>query len=400
MSQEVKVVARTVEVDGNKWLNEDLTLLAGKAAGVCYMPDNYMEEGIQNLERAMKRAENTSKSGHHSVYDHGHVTMVIKTNKMMAMLLNSIGVYTTSEKSARYTVMKPETELELKLYEKWTDLINKAILEFYPDMDEKSANKLAMENARYMISVFTPTTMMYTISFRQAFLIIDYLEKLCEDCGRLPDVFSKRLLISAKELAEQFKEQIGESRLHDNKNQGFRFLEYQNFKKETEPKKDVIGDSYTTTYIGSFAMLAQAQRHRTLRYTMFFNGDDKMFGYYVPHIVDKAGLHDEWLEDINSVSYCYPQGTLIRITEQGIFEDFALKCKERLCGRAQLEITTNTVYTLCDFIVNKDHLCEENQMLLGSMIINDRPCARCMFKDFTCTEGCRWGAKYAFTRLI
>ena len=45
---------------------------------------------------------------------------------------------------------------------------------------ETQVGKLAQENARYMISVFTPTTMEYTVSFRQLFLIIDYFEKLID----------------------------------------------------------------------------------------------------------------------------------------------------------------------------------------------------------------------------
>ena len=121
--QSIKIVAKTCEVDVNdintERINKELTLLAGKAAGVCYMPDDYMEKGIQNEEKAFARAKQTAESGHHSVYDHGHITFVVKTNKMIAMILNSLGVYATSEKSARYTKMKPETELELQLYEKW-----------------------------------------------------------------------------------------------------------------------------------------------------------------------------------------------------------------------------------------------------------------------------------------
>lgn len=400
MSQEIKVVARTFEVEGNEGMNEDLTLLSGKAAGVCYMPDNYMEEGIQNTERAMKRAAATARSGHHSVFDHGHITMVVKTSKLLAMLLNSTGAYTTSEKSARYTIMHPDTELELTLYEKWTERIRSLIQETYPQTEEKMAHKLAMENARYMISVFTPTTMEYTVSFRQAFLLADYLEKLCADCGQLADAFSKKLGEETAQLAGLLREQLGETRLHDNKNQGFRFLEYQKYKEYTEPKKEVLGDSYTLTYIGSLAMLAQAQRHRTLRYTMFFDGDCSRYGFYVPPIVEEANLSEEWLKDMESVAYCFPQGILVRITEQGIFEDFALKCKERLCGRAQLEVTNSTESAVWKFLEHRDKLCRENQELLDTMTVQGQPCARCMFRDFTCTEGCQWGGKDALTRLI
>ena len=228
-----KVVARTVETDKNENMMKDMFTFGGKAAGICYMPDDYLESSIQDEVKATKRAEFNTQNGHHSVFDHGHISMLICTTKMCAMILNSLGVYATSEKSARYTVMKPETDLELQMYNKWTDKFQKEILEKYPNTDDTILNtrlckklgienkkivkdnkicvsldnikhmknseellnvydeleklkcsdtlpsrKLAMENARYMISVFTPTTMMYTISYRQLFLTITYLEMI------------------------------------------------------------------------------------------------------------------------------------------------------------------------------------------------------------------------------
>lgn len=479
--QEVKVVARTFEVktgtnDVQEEMNNELTLLAGKAAGVCYMPDDYMENGIQNKDRALARAEQTSESGHHSVYDHGHITFVIKTNKMMAMILNSLGVYATSEKSARYTKMQPETELELKLYEKWKVKIKELILTKYPDMDDDTLNKawlkqykdgagykvvngklteikpvlpatedkeannwfrekkesmnstlpsskLAQENARYMISVFTPTTMMYTISFRQAFLTMDYLYDLAVNLDYAEDNFSKKLKSYTVELWREFEKALGEIRLHDNKNQNIRFLEaqhvgeldktrktfivYEDLAERIEPKKEVIGDSYTLVYHGSLAMLAQAQRHRTLRYSMLLQDAGKL-GWYVPDIIKEFKLENEWLDDISSVAYCIPQGTVVRITEQGLFEDFALKCKERMCGRAQLEIMKSTTESVKKFIGNMKNLSYSNKTLLNSMTLLEdtdttkvlTPCARCKFTDFKCTEGCQWGPKGALTRLV
>lgn len=465
--QEVKVVARTFEVeqgvnDTVKEMNDELTLLSGKAAGVCYMPNDYMENGIQNKEKALARAEQTSKSGHHSVYDHGHITFVIKTNKMMAMILNSLGVYATSEKSARYTKMQPETELELQLYDKWRAKIKELILAKYPNIDdveirkrfykefvktegEKQAPphiengdfdychselmrdilsqikksdtlpsaKLAQENARYMISVFTPTSMMYTISFRQIFLIIDYFDELIINCKNASDSFSKKLIKSVLELKEQLESVVGEKRLSDNKNQYIRFLEGQLVGEETQgkfklfddledrlsAKKEVIGDSYTRVYNGSLAMLAQAQRHRTLRYTMKLQEVGEC-GFYIPEIVVDAGLEEEWCSDIHKVDYCIPQGTIVRITEQGLFEDFALKCKERMCGRAQLEVMLSTKETLNKFIANRNELSYSNRELLKSMLTDDnKACPRCKFKDFKCSEGCMWGEK-GICRLI
>ena len=153
-------------------------------------------------------------------------------------------------------------------------------------------------------------------------------------------------------------------------------------------------------------MLAQAQRHRTLRYTMHLK-EIADYSFYVPDIVDEAGLYDEWIKDIRSIAYCFPQGTMVRITEQGLFEDFVLKCKERLCGRAQLEIMQTTIESLNRFIDREENLSYSNQMLLASIIKDTHneserkePLARCQFSDFKCTEGCKWGCKEALNRYI
>lgn len=482
--QEVKLIARTLEYDKDEEfsvmrssMNQDMTLLAGKAAGVCYMPDDYMENGIQNKDKAFARAEQTSKSGHHSVYDHGHITFLVKTNKIMAMLLNSLGVYATSEKSARYTKMKPETNLELELYEKWRAKIKELILNKYPNIDDdvlnkawlkqykdgagykvvhgnlteikpvlsfaedKEANvwfrekkenmsgtlpssKLAQENARYMISVFTPTTMVYTVSYRQLCLIINYLSDLMNRLYAMKrySEFNKKLLESVSELHARFAAFVEPwALIKDNKNQYIRFLEVQNmcykkgynysryedFEERLKAKKEVVGDNYTLVYKGSLAMLAQAQRHRTIRYTMCLN-DTSDYGFYTPDIVRDAGLENEWQSDMNKVSYCIPQGTMVRITEQGLFEDFALKCKERMCGRAQLEIMKSTEESVMKFINNRDNLCYSNKKLLETMTLSEdergikglTPCARCKFSDFNCSEGCHWGPGKALNRLI
>jgi hypothetical protein len=412
MTQSLIVAAHTFEVQNEEHMVEDLTLLAGKAAGVCYMPDDYMEQGIQDKSKAMKRAANTAKSGHHSVFDHGHITFVIHTNKMMAMLLNSINVYNTSEKSARYTVMHPGSPQEGLLYEKWSCVLTEQIKRHYPTIPDKEVSKLALENARYMLSVFTPTILEYTLSFRQVYLLRDALVKLSRQCTPLTDSFHQRVSLDALELASLFHDHFPDIDIHDLKNQHLRFMEYPFMPECMTAKREITGDSYTLVYQASFAALAQMERHRSIRYSMFFTGDTKLMGYYVPPIVAAGDLTAEWLHDIASVAEYIPQGTLVRITEQGIFEDFALKCKERLCGRTQLETVQCTAHSLKKFLQHEDQLWEGNRQLLDSMTsvaVSDdatfhtgykAPCARCKFSDFTCTEGCRWGSKEALTRLI
>ena len=458
----------------NAMIENDTDLLSGKAAGVCYAPDDYFSRGIQNEEIAVKRAGDTSKSGHHSVFEHMHFTLLVKTSKMMCMILNSMGVYATSEKSARYTIMKPETELEAQLYDKWKEKIRNLIIEKYPDIDDKMLQtrfdkalnkkegttdlhgphiengvfncfdgdntestwfynkleelkasttlpsyKLAQENARYMISVFAPTFMEYTVSYRQYCLIEDYLDKLIIELlnSDIKNSFRNKLLDEATKFNIALREAIKleHKRVYDNKNQYIRFLQAQHrgyvelstgryekihvdiSHKEFVHKDTNIADSYTLNYKGSLAMLAQLQRHRTLRYQMFL---EDAIEFYVPEIIKDAKLEDEWLADIKSVGYCIPQGTLVDITEQGLFEDFVMKCKERLCGCAQLEIMFRTKQSLMNFISNKDCLSEENQLEIDSITNDDEVIPRCMFKDFKCTSPCRWGAKNSLTRLV
>lgn len=114
----------------------------------------------------MRIAGITSKAGHHSVFEHSHMTILIDgIPKLLAMTLNSHNNYVTSEKSARYTVMKPNTELENELYNKWLNIFMDIIPIAYPST-KLDIGKLAQENARYMLSVYTPTSMVYTVNYR------------------------------------------------------------------------------------------------------------------------------------------------------------------------------------------------------------------------------------------
>ena len=456
------VIGRTFEVDkegkpissGN--IRRDFEILSGKEAGICYSKENYLSDEIQNTDNAIKRAAFTAKNRHLSVFEHCNINLILETNKAVAMVLNSLGVYTTSEKSARYTAMVPQTDREEELYKKWLGILHKEILKQYPDIDdivlskkmckkmgveyskiivngsisqikddewleeelrvEKASKeipsyKLAQENARYMLSVFTPTVMGYTVSYRQLNRICDLIENYLNNGNDRTD-FGAKLRPHLEELVRTFKELLPSSlykediQLKDNKNQYIRFIEAgigvqaeRNLVKKLTEKQSTFGDSYTAVYSGSLAMLAQAQRHRTLKYTMYL---DKAEQFYVPSILREAGLTAEWLSDINSIADVFPQGTLVRITEQGTFEDFALKCKERLCGRAQLEITKSTEELVKNFYYNRKNISFINRETIESMYDSnkDRVKARCEYKDFKCTEGCRWGANEALTRKI
>ena len=112
------------------------------------------------------------------------------------------------------------------------------------------------------------------------------------------------------------------------------------FGSELDKVEEYFGNVYATTYKASFAYLAQAQRHRTIDYQMSLLDEKE---YFIPPIIsDDQVLVSEWLSDISSVKDVTPQGELVLISEMGTYDNFILKCKERLCSAAQLEIMMET----------------------------------------------------------
>lgn len=455
MKQKVKIVARTVEapVDGlikdsvsfdRDIMRDEAIILSGKAAGICYMPDDYLSNGIQNDVTAKKRAAGNTKSGHYSVFEHAHFSFVIETSKAMAMVLNSTKLYSTSEKSGRYTSMNPETDIEKKYYDKWTEKLTGIIKDTYGDnYTDKEAHKLALENARYFLSVFTPTVMMFTLPFNRVILLCEWLDKLsdiiekskdnCEICKEDKTNYNyySRISREAVELAAAFRESLNLSKeepiLVDHKDIGINFYKYRSLSAKKEFIKStlnlqhidklgllvrnnwIIDNMYSYNAVYTFACLAQEQRHRTIDYTIYGICEGK---FYTPSILQKEEDKKEWQSDMkdlyeNSDVVC--QGTLICVEEKGIFDNFYLKCKERVCMRAQKEIMDITVNQIKYFFNELKYFETErhnshagiiepldqlNKARLLSMIDTKSTedeilvLPRCMWKEYKCKEAC------------
>lgn len=398
----ISVIARTIEVgkEDTANLQRDFNLLAGKTAGICYMPEDYLDNAVQNEDKALSRADMTARTGHHSVYDHSNLTLSISgIPKILAMLLNSTNYYVTSEKSARYTVMKPETEQENLLYDKWREKFSEIIAVEYPKMDSVTVKKMGQENARYMTSVFTPTTMAYTVSHRQLSYIAGWLLNLSQNLARNTNAFNDKLSVYVTELYSELLQVVTPS-VVDNKDREFDFIPCQYGYNKVLPE-NYVGNTYSVSYKGTFAQLAQAHRHRTLHYTMWFTGDSaEEYGFYIPEILKGTEFEAEWLADITSVAYCFPQGTLVMTTEEGLTKHFYLKCKERLCGRAQLEICLQTAATLKTFIDRRFNMDHRNQAILAKIAPQGTPVAKCGMVGFDCKEICMWGNKNWATRKV
>ena len=144
--------------------------------------------------------------------------------------------------------------------------------------------------------------------------------------------------------------------------------------------------------MASFAQLAQAHRHRTLSYEMTLLEKPK---YYIPPIIQGTELESQWIEDINSLKDYYPQGMLVQVNERGTIENFVLKCMERLCGAAQLEIMQQTEKTLNKYL----EAVKGNEELYNYLLPYSKG-ARCTFPGWKCEAPCIFGGKRAMDRII
>jgi thymidylate synthase ThyX len=326
----------------------------------------------------------TIDSGHHSVYD--HVTFNFWMSgipKALAMFLNNEQDYVTSEKSARFTEMKPTQEQKEK-YDKWMRILLPMIDEVYPPMDDteqrkKNLKKLGQENARYMTSVFTPTKMVHTMSFGQLNHVAGYFEEFLQ--GNLDNEFDRRF----SPYIEEFLDKIKTWRVPDLINQTDRHLSFYG-----EPVEEHFGDAYSTNYQMSLAALAQAHRHRTIEYhvTSQINVAEKE-RFFVPQLLREDNkLRGEWLNDLRSVAKSdFPQAQLVDIAELGTLRNFRSKLILRLCGHAQNEIMEKT-YEIAK-MYNDSFMNFQAEWLYP----------KCMQK-MKCNEQCIWTGKNAMTRIV
>lgn len=372
---EFKILASTSTENNN--IKSRYNKLSGELAGICYMQGDF--ESIQNQtdEKKLSRAEMIKENGHHSVFDHEFVTLYFEdVPKLFAMLLNNERVYATSEKSARYTKMNVAGK-EKELYDKWLGIMKAVITERYGKekyFTAKRIEKLAQENARYFISIYTPTSLAYTVSYRQ----LNYLYTELKNCLKSSNPYIAKM----SDTIMNFCNFLEKNDLIDEKIANFAQNKAISLFARKK-RKEYFGDTYCTNYTGSFAMLAQAQRHRSLCYE-FYDTDE--IGFYVPEIIAKNDkLKQMWLEDMMSVASLCPQGKLINICARGLPENFLLKANERLCTCAQLEVCVQTKKTLLKYIAKTDD--EEIRQLLtekdkGARCLTGYKCANpCGFKE-------------------
>lgn len=380
---EIKVIASTKV--GYVMPKDEAVDFSGKSAGICYLPDTVETLFAEAPEKTQRRADGNIKSGHHSVFGHPTYNLCLEgIPKILAMILNNEKIYNTSEKSARYTHMEPSPQ-EKELYEKWIEIFKEQILTQYPKFEDKRALKLAQENARYLISVFTPATVMeYTVNFGQLNYIINWAKDYIKNAEE--NTFSIKLKETFKEFLAAMPDLEIEGLDSRNKNRNFSLF------SKRKNRNEEFGENYSVTYLASFAQLAQAQRHRTLSYEMTLLDEPK---YYVPPIIAETNLEKEWLKDISSLKEFFPQGMFVQVNERGTIENFVLKCMERLCGFSQLEIMQETKN-----IMNKYLEATKDKPELYQYLLPYSRGARCTFPGWKCDSPCVFGGYGAMIRNI
>lgn len=250
----------------NQFLKSDGTFnkdeamkLSGKIAGVCYDKEGFIHLLNEPEDKTRRRIDRTLNNGHHSVYDHISISFNLQNlPKVLAMILNNEHQYTTSEKSARYTpVVRQEgssiTEDEERLYDKWMNILKVKIKAQYGDVySDAKIQKLAQENARYFVTVFMPTQMIYSTSFRQINYIASWMQKYIENAD-MSNAFSIKLVSSMQELLKELAEVnvLEEGLMRNEKGRSLSL-----FGKDLDKKEEYFGNVYSTQYKGSLAELA------------------------------------------------------------------------------------------------------------------------------------------------
>lgn len=377
-------------LDNTPFLREDGTFdlkraidFSGKVGGICYNEEGLLASFEEDDEKTEKRVNGATSGEHQSVFEHVNIGMYLKdSSKMLDMVLNNEGQYSTSERSLRYTTVKEDecnlTKREIMLYNKWYQIFFDLITQEYGEVLKPFKIKtLAKENARYMTSTFINTEMVHTIPLAQLNRVVAYMKKYMNKENK--DEFEER-------LSKDFEMFIGEcdrlnlldERLQSNRKERSLRIFGENLKDIPEE----FGVTYSTTYTGSFAEYAQKERHRMETSKLERN---PMNGFFVPPILELyPELIKQWIEDIKSVQDQIPQGELVTIHEEGTFDSFISKLKERDCSAAQLEIfrqSEETKKKYYDALKEKDHpYAKKLKPYMGKR--------RCGYPDYTCNKPC------------
>lgn len=368
----------------------------GTIGGECYSTEGMPALAAQPKEKAFLRADNCANGGHLSVFGHFVATLeFVGISKAMCMLLNNNHVNNTSERSMRYTNMKNAcTPEDLILYDKWKEIFLNKITETYgknyPEIFTKSViTKKANENARYIISSYYKTRMVYTNDIREFTNIsktIDYVLSLGNDMpaflkGMKDELIEFNTLLRGTGLVfDSF---------NDQREKSFSLLS-----KNNKIIKPYYGDCIADTYKMSLSCTAQLQRHRFLNISIAFDDEPE---YFVPEIIrDDEALVKDWINDCKKNKDRFPQATLVHVNEIAPAQLIIKKDYERLCSSVQQELCICSLNQAKRISENMD----ENNPELKEQFSRIKGSKCTWLKGFKCPTPCGFAEGVKCTRKV
>lgn len=377
----------------------------GQIGGICYSEDGLLASLYEKEENTEKRIKIMTGGEHQSVFEHVNVGLYLQNSpKFLNMILNNEHQYSTSERSLRYTPIKDDGNLPIEmieLYNKWCNIFFDKIKEKYGYCKtDGQIKKLAQENARYLMPVTMSTEMVHTIPFAQLNRLVNYLADYADNGinNEQDDLHDQMSPIINDFIVQLYDLGLIDERLLSNR----KHRNLSIFGKDIRLEHEEFGTSYTVSYKGSFAELAQAHRHRTIYYQMERTLHKE---YFIPPILEGDYLKlADWQNDMDKVASLgyIPQGELVKIKEQGTFDNFIMKMKERLCSAAQLEVAMQTEKTRNRYresLHNAIDTYDENKTPAQTYYENidllielDKHTkgARCTFPDYDCPRDCKF----------
>lgn len=395
-------------------------------AAVCFKEGEItpvMIRETETEERIIERGINTIISDHTSPSEQPQVSLeIVGIPKILCMILNNEHQYAADERSLRYTEVKPNeyiSDLEVELYDKWLNIfikiLNHEYLDFFKkfnkgDTEEKTnkkaasaIKKIAQENARYMVSVFMPTTLTYTVPFAQINKLCLYMQRIIEspqnDFEKLLIPYLKEFIQGLKDidvlltekdvydLCPKLARNESEDLLYKNNKEIdlSLFAERNRFSGIGMPNEYGVAFSYNMEI--SLASLAQFHRHRTINYEMSTPSLEEE-KFYIPLLLSgKEDLTKEWLNDILKVNKFYPQGKIVKVNANGPLKHLVNYVgKERACDRAFLE--TEDMFTNVMLPDIYEGLLKEGKTELAERLKPYINKLRCMYPDYKCPSPC------------
>ena len=379
----------------------------------------------------INRGVGTIYSDHTTPSEHQNITLELTgIPKILCMILNNEKQYSADERSLRYTEVEPNeyiTEKEKYLYDKWLSKLENIIWNEYGsfymrDSKEneararKAVHKIAQENARYMVSVFMPTSISYTVPWIQInkimvymkrivdnpmneleIMLVPYLKEFIHLCTEKNVTITKNSIYEVANRDSEVKEKLykthpeikeycgsNEFIYKNNKNVDLSLFAYRNKFSGINSNNEY---GYTISYnnFESWACLAQEHRHRTIDCEMLI--PERFYGYIPQIFNNNYDLVNEWINDINSVKNVYPQGQMIKVNRIGSLKSIIkFVSQERACSRAQLEIersyTSHIIPTIYDELEKKED--KELVKVLKPYVHK----LRCQYPDYHCPSPC------------